>query len=73
MSAGSMTKVSERDSPGAMRAAGVRAPAEVVARAVDHEAPGGGGQQLVQRTLDQRGAVLRPADPAGADVDHAGL
>ena len=48
------------------------APAEVVAGAVHHETPGGGGQKFVQRALHQRGAVLRPAGPAGADVDHAG-
>ena len=54
-------------------AAGVRAPPVVVACAIGDEPPGGAGQQLVERALDQRAAVPRPAQPTGADVDGTGL
>ena len=47
--------------PGRDRAAGVRAPAEIVAGAVDDEPPGRGGQQFIERTFNQCGAVPRPA------------
>src|SRR5213078_1905344 len=48
-------------------------PAEVVAGAVGHKPPGRGGEQFVERTFNERGAVLRPADAARTNVDHAGL